>query len=81
MILFDPADAEETARVEEAGREILAACVELGGTLTGEHGIGTHKQSSMPLMFSSAEMEAMRKIKRAFDPDDLMNPGKVLPPK
>ncbi|MBI4294848.1 MAG: FAD-binding protein [Chloroflexi bacterium] len=80
LILFDPADAAERARVEQAGREILAACVELGGTLSGEHGIGLQKQDCMSLMFTPDEINLMRAIKHTLDPNDLMNPGKVLPP-
>ena len=63
-----------------AGAEILEICADLGGTITGEHGIGLEKISAMPLIFGPADLRAMWAVKRAFDPQDLMNPGKVLPP-
>jgi glycolate oxidase len=79
LALFDPKDKEETHRVHEASKEILKLCVDMGGTLTGEHGIGIEKQYAMPLLFSEAELDTMRGIKKAFDPGNLMNPNKVLP--
>ena len=79
LIMFDPKDREETERVHQAGKEILKLCVEMGGTLTGEHGIGIEKQDSMHLLFGDSELEAMERIKRAFDPHDMLNPGKILP--
>ncbi len=66
-------------RVLEAGGEILKACVEAGGTLTGEHGVGLEKKEYMPLIFTNADLEAMLKLRRAFAPDGLFNPGKVFP--
>ena len=62
-----------------AGREILRACVELGGSLTGEHGIGVEKIELMSEMFTDDDLEAMRELRRVFDPQGLCNPGKVLP--
>ena len=79
LIMFDNRDPEETQRVEKAGREILAACLPLGGTISGEHGIGLEKQDTMPLMFSSSELELMHRVKKVFDPEDVLNPGKILP--
>jgi len=79
LIMFDPKDQEETERVHQAGKEILRLCVEMGGTLTGEHGIGIEKQDSMRLLFSDSELKAMALIKRAFDPQNMLNPGKILP--
>jgi glycolate oxidase len=61
------------------GAEIIKACVEMGGSLTGEHGIGLEKRDFMPLMYSDDDLEAMRKVKRVFDPEGLMNPGKIFP--
>jgi hypothetical protein len=69
MILFDTRDAGETARVQAAGDEIIRACVEAGGTITGEHGIGIEKRHLMPLVFSEADLAAMARVKRAFDPE------------
>jgi glycolate oxidase len=79
MILFDTRDAEETARVHAAGDEIIRACVDAGGTITGEHGIGIEKRHLMPLIFSPADLDAMALLKRAFDPDGALNPGKIFP--
>ena len=61
------------------GREILEACVELGGSITGEHGVGMEKQNEMTLMFTPTELQVMRRIKLAHDPDDLCNPKKIFP--
>ena len=78
-ILFDERQPGHTARVLEAGGEILEACVQAGGTLTGEHGVGLEKKEYMPLIFTNADMEAMLRLKRAFAPQGLLNPGKVFP--
>lgn len=79
LIMYNPKDAEEVKRVHEAGKEILKLCVEMGGTLTGEHGIGIEKQDSMPLVFSDDDVAVMRRVKRAFDPSNRLNPDKILP--
>lgn len=78
-ILFDRSDAEELARVEQASREIMAVCVEAGGTITGEHGVGLDKRGYMRMVHSRDVLEVMRATKKAFDPWGGMNPGKVLP--
>ncbi len=78
-IVFDRRDPEETRRVEEASKEIMMTCVEAGGTITGEHGVGCDKRKYMPLVFSAVELEALREVKAVFDPQGLCNPGKVLP--
>lgn len=78
-IPFNKHDPAETARVLQAGREILAVCVALGGSITGEHGVGMEKQDDMPLMFSAVELEVMHRIKDAHDPADLCNPRKIFP--
>jgi len=78
-LLFDRADPEELARVEAASREIMTLCVEAGGTITGEHGVGIDKRGYMTLVHSEEELEMLRSIKRVFDPDGLFNPGKVIP--
>jgi glycolate oxidase subunit GlcD len=80
LLLFDSRDADQLHRVEKAGREILEACVRLGGTISGEHGIGLEKQEAMRLVFSEDDFHDQRALKRAFDPDNVLNPGKVLPP-
>jgi len=79
LILFDPREEGILELVERAGAEIMRICVEAGGTITGEHGIGLEKIHGMPLIASPAAIQAMRWVKEAFDPIDLLNPGKVLP--
>ena len=78
-ILFDRGDAEQLARVEQASKEIMSACVEAGGTITGEHGVGIDKRDYMLLVHNETELEMLRSVKRLFDPEGLFNPGKVLP--
>ena len=78
-ILFDVRDEDQTARAVKAGGNILELCVELGGVLSGEHGIGLEKQEFMPLMFTEKDMEAMSRLKPAFAAAELFNPGKVFP--
>ncbi|MGE4618553.1 MAG: FAD-linked oxidase C-terminal domain-containing protein, partial [Planctomycetota bacterium] len=78
-ISFDAADPEQRKRVLAAGDEILQLCVDLGGTLSGEHGIGLEKRDQMPLIFSAEQMETQRLLRRAVDPQELANPGKILP--
>ncbi len=79
LILFDAADPDQLHRCELFGADILETSVMLGGTVTGEHGVGIEKLSSMCVQFSPAEHEQMRGVKRAFDPVELLNPGKVIP--
>jgi glycolate oxidase subunit GlcD len=79
LILFDARNEDELRRVHLAGAEILQACADVGGTISGEHGVGTEKIHEMSFIFSSEDMRAMKKVKRAFDPDEICNPGKVLP--
>ena len=79
LILFDANQPGEFERAEEFGAAILALCVEVGGTITGEHGVGIEKINSMCVQFSSAELEAFHAVKRAFDPHRLLNPDKAIP--
>jgi len=79
IILFDPRDADESRRVREAAQEILAKCIEMGGSITGEHGVGIEKINLMPLLFTADDLDMMRKIKGVFNPEGLFNPGKVFP--
>jgi len=79
LILFDANDADELHRCELFGAEILEASIGLGGTVTGEHGVGVEKLNSMCVQFSAAERAQMLAIKHAFDPRGLLNPGKVIP--
>jgi glycolate oxidase subunit GlcD len=80
LILFDSRDAGQLERVHRVGREIMQACVALGGTITGEHGVGLEKMTAMRLVFSEEDLEVQRFLQRAFDPLGLLNPGKVIPP-
>ena len=79
LILFNGADPDEWHRAEEFGTEILEACVELGGTITGEHGVGIEKINSMCVQFGEQERELFWGVKAAFDPDRLLNPDKAIP--
>jgi glycolate oxidase len=79
LILFDAGDPDQLRRAELFGADILETSVAAGGTITGEHGVGVEKLSSMCVQFSAAENEQMFGIKRAFDPPCLLNPGKVIP--
>ena len=78
-ISFDRRDGAMTARVQAASKAIMAACVEAGGTITGEHGVGNDKLDYMPWIFDAETLGAMRAVRRAFDPLERANPGKVLP--
>jgi glycolate oxidase subunit GlcD len=78
-ISFDRRDPVELAAVIEAGREILEVCVAAGGVISGEHGIGVEKREYMRLVHSDADLEAMCRLRGAFDPDGVCNPGKVFP--
>jgi FAD/FMN-containing dehydrogenase len=66
-------------RVDQASGEIMAACIAVGGTITGEHGIGLDKLRYMPLLFDGDSLAAMRGVRRVFDPEERVNPGKVVP--
>ena len=79
LILFDANDADQLHRCELFGADILETSVAMGGTVTGEHGVGVEKLNSMCVQFSAAENEQMFGVKRAFDPRGLLNPGKVIP--
>ncbi|MGI9591972.1 MAG: FAD-binding oxidoreductase [Myxococcota bacterium] len=78
-ICFDRRDPDELARVQAAGAEILRTCVAAGGVITGEHGVGSEKQDFMGLVFGEADLEAMRHLRAAFDPELVCNPGKIFP--
>ena len=79
LILFDAADADELHRCELFGADILETSVRLGGTVTGEHGVGVEKLNSMCVQFTPQEREQFFAVKRAFDPQGSLNPGKVIP--
>ena len=79
LILFDANDPDQLRRAELFGADILETSVRLGGTVTGEHGVGVEKLNSMCVQFSPEEREQMFAVKRAFDPQGTLNPGKVIP--
>ena len=78
-ILYDPRIAGEVERVLAAGAAIMKACVDVGGSISGEHGIGLEKRDFMPWIFSEADLRAMAAVKAAFNPTGRCNPGKVFP--
>ncbi len=79
ILLYDERDRDETERVVAAGREILRECVRLGGSPTGEHGIGVEKVALMPLIFTPDDLRTMEEVRAVFDPDDCCNPNKIFP--
>ncbi len=79
LLLYNGANSREVERVQESGLDILAYCVKQGGSITGEHGIGLEKLDAMRYQFSEAELAAHSALKRVFDPDGRLNPGKLLP--
>jgi glycolate oxidase len=79
LILYDSNRPGELERAEDFGSDILRLCVEVGGVLTGEHGVGVEKRDLMPVMFSEIDLAAQQRVKCAFDAKGLLNPGKVFP--
>jgi glycolate oxidase len=79
LILYDANKPGELERTEQFGAEILRLCVEVGGVLTGEHGVGVEKRDLMPAMFSEIDLDQQQRLKCAFDAKGLLNPGKVFP--
>src|SRR5882757_3596319 len=79
IVLYDPRDTGQFERALKASAEIIRSCVEVGGSLSGEHGIGMEKKELMPLLFSDADFDLMRRIHDAMNPHCLLNPGKIFP--
>jgi glycolate oxidase len=79
LILYDANNPGEVERAEAFGADILKLCVEVGGVLTGEHGVGVEKRDLMGTMFDECDLAHQERLKCAFDPDGLLNPGKVFP--
>jgi glycolate oxidase len=79
LILFDQRDPDQFAHAVAAAGEIMKFCVEVGGALTGEHGVGMEKNELMPLMFTDSDLDLMRRVRAAFNPTGRLNPGKVFP--
>jgi glycolate dehydrogenase FAD-linked subunit len=79
LVCYDGSSEEQRVKAEELAGEIISTCVDAGGSITGEHGVGVDKKRYMPKMFSEADLDAFQKLRCAFDPDGLANPGKVMP--
>lgn len=79
LILYDERKTDEKRRALEMGDEIFKVCVEMGGTITGEHGVGYYKKKFMPLIYNELELNVMKNVKSVFDPLGIMNPGKIFP--
>jgi glycolate oxidase len=79
LVLYDARVAGQAERAKLLADAILEACIAAGGSITGEHGVGADKACSMPLLFDAADLEAMGRLRGAFDPLGLSNPGKVFP--
>ena len=79
LVLYDANKLDEVERAEAFGADILKLCVEVGGVLTGEHGVGVEKRDLMGTMFDESDLAHQQRLKCAFDPDGLLNPGKVFP--
>jgi len=79
LLMFDSRNEEEVEQVHKAGWDIMAVCAELGGTISGEHGIGHEKQEAMSMIFSGHDLNTQQDVKLALDPKNLMNPGKIIP--
>jgi glycolate oxidase len=79
IVMFDPRNAQQFEKAVGASEEIIRYCLELGGTLTGEHGVGMEKRELMPLLFSDADFDLMRRVHDAFNPNSSLNPGKIFP--
>jgi glycolate oxidase len=79
LVCYDPSREGEAERAERLAGLIVTACVEAGGSITGEHGVGVDKKAYMPAMFSEPDLEAFQRLRCAFDPHGLANPGKVMP--
>jgi glycolate oxidase len=79
LILFDIRSEDQTRRTLEAGREILDYCVSVGGSITGEHGVGMEKQQMMSMIFSDDDLDVMRRLRDVFNPRSVLNPQKLLP--
>ena len=79
LIPFDGRDKRQFANAVAAADEIIQFCIEMGGSITGEHGVGMEKDHLMPFLFSEVDLDLMRRVRDVFNPAGLLNPGKVLP--
>ena len=79
IVMFDARDPEQFKRAVDTADEIVKFCIEMGGAITGEHGVGMEKDRLMPLLFTEAELGLMRRVRDLFNPSGLLNPGKIFP--
>jgi glycolate dehydrogenase FAD-linked subunit len=79
LICYDDRDPDQLARAKQANEELLQACIALGGSVTGEHGVGLDKAKNLPLQYADVDLNFMYRLRRVFDPDGIMNPDKLLP--
>ena len=79
LILYDERKPGELERALHANEDLLAACIALGGSVTGEHGVGVDKAKNLSMQYAEADLNFMYRLRRVFDPDGIMNPGKLLP--
>ncbi|MFZ5828558.1 MAG: FAD-binding oxidoreductase [Planctomycetota bacterium] len=79
ILLFDERKPDDVRRVRRAGHAVLQACIDCGGSITAEHGIGIEKLALMPRLYAPEDLNAMRRVREAFDPQEVLNPGKLLP--
>ena len=79
LIMFNGKEEGALERAEELAGKILTMCVDMGGSITGEHGIGVEKKKYMPKMFSETDLECMKRVRRAIDPKEIANRGKMFP--
>ncbi|PZR58943.1 MAG: FAD-binding oxidoreductase [Candidatus Meridianibacter frigidus] len=79
LLMYDKRDCKQVGAVIDAGNEILQACVDLGGTISGEHGIGYEKRDTLSLVFSTEDLAAMARVREVFDPKRVLNPEKIFP--
>jgi glycolate oxidase len=79
LILFDARNRQQAEDVISASREILQYCIDVGGSITGEHGVGLEKRDLMPLLFSDEDLDVMRSLRNAFNGKSILNPGKIFP--
>ena len=80
ILIEDPDNEADVKRVLATGKQVMELCVSMGGSITGEHGVGIEKRGFMPLMYSPDELQVMRDVRGVFDPDEVLNPGKIFPP-
>jgi glycolate oxidase len=79
LILFDARDAKQTADSRSASKEIMNFVLQLGGSITGEHGVGSEKKNLMPYMFTNDDLDVMVRLRNVFNPESLLNPHKIIP--